>query len=103
MFIIVEGEVEISQGADPDKYVLALLGTGDFFGETAVITDQPRTARASAVEQTLLLPINQGDFLERIQREPELALYILQGLIIRLRRMLTVLTSPEKSVRFNAA
>jgi F420-non-reducing hydrogenase small subunit len=98
MFIIVEGEVEISQGADPDKYVLALLGPGDFFGETAVITDQPRTARASASKQTLLLPINRADFLERIQREPELALYILQGLIIRLRKMLTVLMSPEKSV-----
>lgn len=98
MFIIAEGEVEISQGADPDKYVLALLGPGDFFGETAVITDQPRTARASAAKQTVLMPINQGDFLERIQREPELALYILQGLIIRLRKILTVLTSPEKSV-----
>jgi F420-non-reducing hydrogenase small subunit len=98
MFIIIQGEVEISQGADPDKYVLASLGPGDFFGETAVITEQQRTARASASKQTLLLPINRDDFLERIQREPELALYILQGLIIRLRKMLTVLTSPEKSV-----
>jgi F420-non-reducing hydrogenase small subunit len=98
MFIIVEGEVEISHGEDPEKYVLALLGPGDFFGETAVITEQPRTARASASKQTLLLPINQNDFLERIQREPELALYILQGLIIRLRKILAVLASPEKSV-----
>jgi F420-non-reducing hydrogenase small subunit len=98
MFIIIDGGVEISQGADQDKYVLALLGPGDFFGETAVITEQLRSARASASKQTFLLPINRTDFLERIQREPELALYILQGLIIRLRKMLTVLTSPEKSV-----
>jgi len=98
MFIIVEGEVEISQGTDSDKYVLATLGSGDFFGEMAIIIDQPRTARASSLKHTLLLPINQSDFLERIQREPELALYILQGLIIRLRTMLSVLSAPEKSL-----
>ena len=98
MFIIIEGEVEISQGSDPDKYILASLGPGDFFGETAIITEQPRTASASASKKTLLLPMNQNDFLKRIQMEPELALYILQGLIIRLRKMLTVLASPEKSL-----
>ncbi len=98
MFIIIEGEVEISQSSDPDKYVLATVGPGEFFGETAIIADQPRTASASALKNTLLLPINQADFLERIQREPELALYILQGLIIRLRTMLSVLSDPEESV-----
>lgn len=98
MFIIIEGEVEISQGPDIDKYILATLGPGDFFGETAIIIDQPRTARASSLKQTLLLPIDQSDFIERMQREPELALYILQGLIIRLRTMLTVLSAPEKSL-----
>ena len=98
MFIIFEGEVEISQGSDSDKYVLATLAPGDFFGEMAIIIDQPRTARASSMKHTLLLPINQRDFLERMQREPELALYILQGLIIRLRTMLSVLSAPEKSL-----
>jgi F420-non-reducing hydrogenase small subunit len=45
-----------------------------------------------------LLPIHQDTFLERIQAEPELALYILEGLIMRLRKMLQVLTSPEETI-----
>jgi F420-non-reducing hydrogenase small subunit len=98
MFIIVEGAVEISLGSNSDRYVLASLGPGDFFGETLIIMDQPRTANASADRHTLLLPIKKRDFLEKIQREPELALYIINGLIIRLRTMLSVLSDPEKSL-----
>lgn len=98
MFIIVEGEVEISLGTNNDRHILARLGSGEFFGEMAIITDQPRTANASVTQQTLLLPIRKGEFLERIKAEPELALYILQGLIIRLRMMLSFMTNPRKSL-----
>lgn len=98
MFIILEGTVKISQGSDGDKHILASMGPGEFFGEMAVITNQPRMAQAEAVSHAVLLQIHQGTFLERIQAEPELALYILEGLIIRLRKMLLVLTSPEKTI-----
>jgi F420-non-reducing hydrogenase small subunit len=97
MYIIVEGEVEISQGEDIDKHVLATLGPGEFFGEMSLITSQPRTADAIAVKRSLLLPIKRDEFLARIQAEPELAVYILQGLIIRLRMMLIALSDPKKS------
>jgi F420-non-reducing hydrogenase small subunit len=98
MFIILEGNIEISQGSDGDKQILASMGPGDFFGEMAIITNQPRIAQATAVGHTVLLPIHQDTFLERIQAEPELALYILEGLIMRLRKMLMVLTSPEETI-----
>ena len=95
LFIVIEGGVEISQGADLEKHVLATLPPGEFFGEMSLITDQPRTADATAVNQTLLLPVQKKDFLDRIRLEPELALYILQGLIIRLRAMLSVMSDPN--------
>ena len=98
MFVILEGTVEISQGTDGDKHILANMGPGNFFGEMALITKQPRTAQATAIGHTVLLPIHQETFLERIRSEPELALYILEGLILRLRKMLFVLTSPEKTI-----
>jgi len=98
LFIVIEGSIEISQGADLEKHVLATLHTGEFFGEMSLITDQPRMADAIAVTRTLLLPVQKKDFLDRIKVEPELALYILQGLIIRLRTMLSVMADPKKSL-----
>jgi len=98
MYIIVEGEVEISQGEDIEKHVFATLGPGEFFGEMSLITSQPRTADATAVKRSLILPIKRDEFLARIQAEPELAVYILQGLILRLRMMLVALSDPKKSL-----
>ncbi len=98
LFIVVEGKIEISQGPDNDRYVLAHLGPGEFFGETSIITGQSRTAHASAAGRTLLFPVKLDEFTERIKAEPELGLYILQGLIIRLRMLLMTLNAPEKSI-----
>ena len=98
MFIIIEGGVEISQGPEDDRNVIALLGPGDFFGETAIITDLPRTAHAYATDTTYLYVIPKDNFLEQIKTRPELALYILQGLIIRLRGLLSVMNDPTKAI-----
>jgi len=98
LYIISEGEVEISLGEDTGKHTLATLGPGEFFGEMSIITGQPRTADASAVKRSLVLSIKKEDFLSRIQAEPEMAVYILQGLILRLRMMLTALADPKKSL-----
>jgi F420-non-reducing hydrogenase small subunit len=98
MYVILEGEVEISKESERDRYLLAHLYTNDFFGEMAILTNQPRTASATAISRTLLLPIKRDEFLDKVQKKPELALYILQVLIIRLRMMLSFLDAPEKSM-----
>jgi F420-non-reducing hydrogenase small subunit len=98
MFIVIEGGAEISQDASLDRHVLASLLPGEFFGEMSLITDQPRMADATAVNRTVLLPVRKNAFLDRIRVEPELALYILQGMIIRLRTMLAVMADPDKSL-----
>jgi F420-non-reducing hydrogenase small subunit len=98
MYVILEGEVEISKESERDRYLLAHLYTNDFFGEMAILTNQPRTASATAISRTLLLPIKRDEFLDKVQKKPELALYILQVLIIRLRMMLSFLDAPETSM-----
>ena len=98
MFIILEGSVEINIGSEGEKHLLAHLLPGDFFGEMAIITDHPRAADAFAADNVFLLVIKKREFLERIKAEPALALYLLQGLIIRLRTMLSVLADPGKSL-----
>jgi F420-non-reducing hydrogenase small subunit len=98
MFIVLEGGVEISCGSNNERHIVANLLPGEFFGEMAIITDHLRTADAIAINRTVILPVQKNEFLDRIRTEPELALYILQGLIIRLRTMLSALTDPGKSL-----
>lgn len=97
LFIISEGAVEIFQDSAGGKCVLARLGKRDIFGEIALLTEGLRTATAVATERTRLLPVKRAEFFHRVKDEPELALLILQVLIMRLRRIHQAMVEPEKS------
>lgn len=95
MYVIMEGMVEIVHGQEGSTLVLARLGPNDYLGEMALFTHRPRTATAVSVVRTKLLPIKRDEFLDRIREKPELALYILQTLIKRLRKTTAALDSPK--------
>jgi len=85
MYIIETGAVEITRqvrGAQP----LAVLEPGDFFGEMAVLEDQPRFASARAKENSRLLRIDRSAFAELVQQNFEIAVRIMRKLALRLRR-----------------
>lgn len=80
MFIIESGKVEIShQYKSGIKQELAILFSGDFFGEITVLTEGHRTATATSLTDTRLLIIFRPDLLELIHREPGLGVKILLG------------------------
>jgi F420-non-reducing hydrogenase small subunit len=98
MYIILSGAVEIGYGSGEDHYVLFRFNPGDFFGEAEIITDRPRTASATAVDRTQVLPIPGDEFSEQIKERPELALFILQALSVRLQNLGTILANPKASI-----
>lgn len=98
LFIISQGEVEITQEAGGEPYVLARLGAGDFFGEMALFTGRPRTATATARTACSLAQVTRQDFWQYLQREPHLGLVILQTLILRLRAVLGALEAPRQAL-----
>ena len=60
LFIIADGVVSIQLNqADGSKTELGRLGVGEFFGEMALMTGEPRTADASALRSTLLLVVQK--------------------------------------------
>jgi CRP/FNR family transcriptional regulator, cyclic AMP receptor protein len=81
MYMIRSGGVSIlaknQQGTDDE---LALLGPGDFFGETTLTAPAPRSATARTTEQTELIGLFRADLLELIERQPTLTSRILIGL-----------------------
>jgi branched-chain amino acid transport system substrate-binding protein len=72
VFIIIEGAVCVRiKLKDGPEIEVGRLGAGDFFGELALITGDPRKASIIANTKTLLFEIPQSPFLSILQEEPE--------------------------------
>src|SRR5947207_13418819 len=88
MYIIERGKVRISVDATNGRELtLTELGRGDFFGEMALLGDgQPRSANATASEESRLAVLSRQHFLSFIMRgNPNVALEMLTALANRLR------------------
>ncbi|MFO1423707.1 MAG: cyclic nucleotide-binding domain-containing protein [Candidatus Competibacteraceae bacterium] len=75
LYLIVAGQVAISTGdrvEDAETTLLARLSEGQSFGETALLTGEPRTATATAVTDVELLKIAREHFDELLDRSPRL-------------------------------
>jgi CRP-like cAMP-binding protein len=58
LYVIVEGEVSVS-AEGPPRVEMARMGAGNFIGEVALITDQPRSATVTATQDAELLRIDR--------------------------------------------
>ena len=87
MYLIETGRVRISvKDADGHDATLADLRDGEFFGEMAILDEQPRSADATVVANTRLAVLSRDDFRDFLHKNPDIALGILTAMIRRLRR-----------------
>jgi CRP-like cAMP-binding protein len=81
MYAIRSGRVSIFvRKPDGQKEQLALLGPGDFFGESTLMAPAQRTASARTLEPTELIGLFRADLLEANQKHPAITNAILIGL-----------------------
>jgi CRP-like cAMP-binding protein len=66
--------------------ILSVLGEGEFFGEMALLDDEPRSAHVIAMEDSDLLVLRREDFEGILAQSPQIALSLLRELTRRLRR-----------------
>ena len=85
MFIIESGTVEILRGSGVAERRLGILESGDFFGEMALLDDQPRSASVRAVTDCRLLVIDAPTLDQMLRQYPEVAVRMLRNLAARLR------------------
>lgn len=85
--LIREGQVKVTMISPEGKeIILKLLGPGDFFGEMALLDDEPRSATVIAAERSRLLVLSRAAFQEHIAAHPRTASRVLRELTRRLRR-----------------
>ncbi|MBN9006031.1 MAG: Crp/Fnr family transcriptional regulator [Rhizobiales bacterium] len=86
LYGVRRGQIRIETGAtDGSRLTLNFQGSGDLFGEIAVLDGQTRTADAVAGEPTELFVLRRGDLLAFLEREPKIAIRLIELLCQRIR------------------
>jgi HEAT repeat protein len=98
LLVILEGEVDFSKrSASGGDLHLATFRAGSWFGEMAVLSDEPRSATAVARTPARILSL-RGDHLKELVLEmPELSFEIFRELAARLRAADQRLDDPDRS------
>jgi hypothetical protein len=81
LYIIIGGSVRIHKG----ERELAVLGRLQSLGEMAVLDGAPRSASATALEETTMIKVNREQFLDVMRSSPEIMQGIIRLLLARLR------------------
>lgn len=72
MFVVHHGRVQVQVTEGGRSRPLAVLNQGDFFGEMALFTGEPRTANVVALEETEVLEIGHDAMKELFNTNPDL-------------------------------
>lgn len=84
--LIKEGQVKVTMISPEGKeIILSLLGNGEFFGEMALIEDEPRSATVVATEALELVTIWRSDFLQILAENFSITKKVLMEMSHRLR------------------
>jgi CRP-like cAMP-binding protein len=87
MMAVLSGRVRISAvSSDGREVTLNVISPGEIFGEIALLDAKPRSADATAIEQTTLLVVERRQFLPFLRQNDDLYLRLLAVLCDRLRR-----------------
>ncbi|MDR2500523.1 MAG: cyclic nucleotide-binding domain-containing protein [Treponema sp.] len=72
LYIIQKGSVKIVKIVDNREVLLAVLKTGDIFGEMALLESKPRAACAIAYEDCAALAVNRANFERMVSSQPQI-------------------------------
>ena len=69
MYIIKRGQVQVLR----DNTILATLSDGQFFGEMALVSDEPRNATIKTITDLEALILKKEDFRHLLETNPSIA------------------------------
>jgi CRP/FNR family transcriptional regulator, cyclic AMP receptor protein len=87
LYVVTEGKIKLGRTSpDGRENLLAILGTGEMFGELSLFDPGPRTATATGVTDSTLIGLGHHDLQPWLTGRPEVAAQLLGALARRLRR-----------------
>jgi len=90
-FIINSGSVEISESTLEGQKVIGQLTENEIFGEMGLIDGKPRSATATALEDSVVFKMTRVSFDKLAREKPEALLPILKVLSSRLRETMNLM------------
>ena len=93
MYIIIEGDVVICRQGQPEDGLIARLDGGAFFGDLALLDNQPRSAQARAATPCKLAVFFREDFFSLMETHSRIASKILPQLARHIGRRLREMAS----------
>jgi NTE family protein len=98
MYIIETGQVKIVSEKGGRERIYSYLGPGNFFGETALLLGEKRSATVRVVLDTELLVLRKQDLEDLLQQHPGVAIAMTRELG---RRLVRTTQKPEEHEEFN--
>jgi CRP-like cAMP-binding protein len=80
LYLIIRGEILITEEIDRERFDLAMLTRGDFFGELALLDEEKRSASAIALKDSQLAVIFKPDLDEFVETYSKEGIQILRGI-----------------------
>jgi ATP-binding cassette subfamily B protein len=70
LFVVRRGRLDVLVGSNGDRRRVNVLHDGDFFGERALLTGEPRNATVRTASTCDLYSLGRAEFLTLVEREP---------------------------------
>ena len=96
LFIVLDGELEVTKRHGSQEVLLAVYKAGQFFGEMALLEQAPRSASVRTLRESRLLVISQAAFQTLLSCSPSAPFKILRTVTSRLRSTESMLIQNEK-------
>ena len=87
LYVVLDGEIEITHSLDATLVTFGSITAGDFFGEMCVFEKQPRSATVRAIGQARVLTVDKKNLLRQITVDPTLAFNLLEKMSARIRTL----------------
>jgi len=82
-FLLLDGAVEVNR----DGTLLARLNDGDFVGEMALLSNEPRNATVSAVADTTVFALGRPALAGALKNDPSMGMALLESMARRQQSM----------------
>lgn len=86
LYVVVDGSVEVFREEGPKRHSVHRYLAGDSFGAMSLLSDAPRALGAAAAEDALCLFIPRSAFIDLLERQPSIAVDLIEVLSERLRQ-----------------